>query len=108
MKFFQQTADDIHGDPINLLPNSILVSTDCVGELKNGIIVALRLNKQVANRIVMNNVTLIILFWYEYEKSCGDEEKGLVLSSRIDFLNYLFQQQSIYVEIMCAEQLTSR
>ena len=74
-KTFQQTADNIHGDETNLLPNPLIVLTDCAGEYQNGIIVALRSNKQVANRIVMNNVTLIILFWYEYEKGFGDEEQ---------------------------------
>ena len=70
-KTFQQTADDIHGDPTNLLPNPLIVLTDCAGELQNGIIDGLRTETQVANRIVMNNVTLIILFWHEYEKVLG-------------------------------------
>ena len=58
-----------------MLLNPLIVSTGCASELQNGIIVALCTNKQVANRIVMNNVTLIILFWHEYEKGFGDEEQ---------------------------------
>ena len=71
---FHRAADAVHGDPKNPLPNPILLNTDCAGQLQNGWILALRVKGQVLNRVMMNNVTLIILCWYEHQNHTGNVE----------------------------------
>ena len=58
---FHRAADAVHGDPNIPLPNPMLLNTDCAGKLQNGWIMALWVKGQVMNRIMMNNVTFIIL-----------------------------------------------
>mmetsp|Transcript_36446 Transcript_36446/g.77692 ORF Transcript_36446/g.77692 Transcript_36446/m.77692 type:complete len:770 (+) Transcript_36446:2189-4498(+) len=73
-KYFFAAADKIHGDQKNPLPNPVLLNTDNCGQYQNGWIDALRVTGQVTNRVMWNNVTLLILFWYEYQISVGRPE----------------------------------
>ena len=73
--FFHKAADAVHGNNDNPLPNPIVFNTDCTGQLQNGCIVALCINGQVTHRVMMNNITLIMFFWYEFKKSTGNSKQ---------------------------------
>ena len=74
-KKFNDVANKIHGDPSNPLPNPVLLNTDCAGQLINGWITATRKEGQVTSSMLLNNISLPILCWIEFEKNHGDDER---------------------------------